>query len=181
MDRVRDPNRGQFSCAKQPRQGHRIASVGLDPVSRLLGNQRRRHHSALVTQRYNLPIEPITRWSSFVADPYLLILACQLLDHPLNRRRCAIDLAEIPYLPITTGIGNGNCVLLLCRINPDENFAILSPGSAPRALRLCSARPSNPRAHYGTSGRAVSPRSTTDITSRPVSANWSSPFTSFPD
>src|SRR5215470_5624780 len=96
MDRVRDPNRGQFSCAKQPRQGHRIASVGLDPVSRLLGNQRRRHHSALVTQRYNLPIEPITRWSSFVADPYLLILACQLLDHPLNRRRCAIDLAEIP-------------------------------------------------------------------------------------
>ena len=42
-----------------------------------------------------------------------------------NRRRCAIDLAEIPYLPITTGIGNGNCVLLLCRINPDENFAIL--------------------------------------------------------
>jgi transcriptional regulator GlxA family with amidase domain len=37
-------------------------------------------------------------------------------------------IAEIPYLPITTGIGNGNCVLLLCRINPDENFAILSHG-----------------------------------------------------
>jgi hypothetical protein len=38
-------------------------------------------------------------------------------------------------------------------------------GSAPRALRLCSARPSNPRAFYGTSGRAASPRWTTDITS----------------
>jgi hypothetical protein len=89
MDCVREPNRSQFPRPKQPRQGHCIASIGLDPVSRLLGNQRRRYHRALVTQRYNLPIEPITRWSSFVADPYLLILACQFLDQPLNSRRCA--------------------------------------------------------------------------------------------
>jgi hypothetical protein len=31
-------------------------------------------------------------------------------------------------LAITTGIDNGNGVLLLCRINPEENFAILSHG-----------------------------------------------------
>jgi hypothetical protein len=66
----------------------------------------------------------MTPWSSFITNPCLLILACQLLDHPLDRRRCGIDLAEIPCLPITTGIDNGKCVLLLGRINPDENFAI---------------------------------------------------------
>jgi hypothetical protein len=69
-DCVRDPNRGQFSRPRQPRQGHCIASIGLDPLSGLLGNQRRRHHSALVTQRYSLPIESISRRSSFVADRY---------------------------------------------------------------------------------------------------------------
>jgi hypothetical protein len=56
------------------------ASLGLDRLSGPLGNRRRCHHSALVPQRFNLPIESITRWSSLVADPYLLILACQLLD-----------------------------------------------------------------------------------------------------
>jgi hypothetical protein len=32
MDCVRDPNRSQFPRLKQPRQGHCIASIGLDPL-----------------------------------------------------------------------------------------------------------------------------------------------------
>jgi hypothetical protein len=107
------------------RQGRRIVSIGLDPVSRLLGNQRRRHHSAFVTQRYNLPIEVIeriTRWFSFASDPYLLILACRLLNHAPYHRRTAIDLAEIPA-PHHDPHRQWQLYASTLPINPDENLA----------------------------------------------------------
>jgi hypothetical protein len=94
-----------------------------------------------MTRRYglhSLPREAITR-TGFVTDRYFLILACRLFDHPLNRRRCAIDLAEISRLPIGPGAGNGNCALLLCQSIPAKT-SLYFPWSALRALRLRSTR-----------------------------------------
>src|SRR5258708_36475677 len=54
VDRVRYPNRRQFTSTKQSRKRHRIAPVCLDPVTSFLGNQRWRYDGAIVTQSANL-------------------------------------------------------------------------------------------------------------------------------
>jgi hypothetical protein len=121
------------------------ASLGLDRLSGPLGNRRRCHHSALVPQRFNLPIESITRWSSLVADPYLLILACQLLDHLLNRHRCAIDLAEIPRLPSRPASATATACFFFAVSIPTKT----SPHFGPSLVLFLARRGGPPRLNYG--------------------------------
>jgi hypothetical protein len=84
--------------------------------------------NATSNQFPTLVIQSVTSWAGFVANVHPLVPASQLLDYTLNRRRCAIDLAQIPDLAIPTGIGNSNRMLLFCGIKSNENYAMLSHG-----------------------------------------------------
>jgi hypothetical protein len=120
------------------RGGHCFASIGLDPVSRLLGNQRTRHHSACVTQRYNLPIEPATRWSNFVADPYLLMLANFLITRSTVAGALSIS-PRYRVSPSRPASAMATACFFFAVSIPHENFAILSHGAP--LVRRDSARP----------------------------------------
>jgi hypothetical protein len=52
----------------------------------------------------------------------------QLANHPLDRRRRAVDLAKIPDLTVVPAIGNRHRVLLLRRVKPNKDFAMLLHG-----------------------------------------------------
>jgi hypothetical protein len=51
-----------------------------------------------------------------------------LANFLISRSTVAGTLSILPKYPVShhTRIGNGNCALLLCRINPNENSALLS-------------------------------------------------------
>src|ERR1700680_3729924 len=49
MDGVGHPYRCKFTRTQQPRQRHRITPIGFDPLARLLRDERRRHHNAVMT------------------------------------------------------------------------------------------------------------------------------------
>src|SRR5215471_877892 len=86
-----------------------------------------------------------------------LIATGQLADHSSDRRRRAVDLAQIPDFTLSAGIGDRHRMLVLRRINPDKRFVILLHGPhtaswsaycfmvRPPCMRLDSVHPSNPR------------------------------------
>jgi len=55
---VRNPYRRQLTGAQKLRQAHGITPIGLDPITGLLRDQRRRNHAAAVTKTLNLPVSP---------------------------------------------------------------------------------------------------------------------------
>jgi hypothetical protein len=56
----------------QPRQCHRIASVGLDPFARPFRDQRRRDDQAGVREGLDLAIEPVSRRPRFLSFRHLV-------------------------------------------------------------------------------------------------------------
>src|SRR5207245_10186493 len=122
-------NPGQATGAKQPCQAHRITPVGLDPFAGLLRDRGGRDDGAVVTQTSNLAVQPVPRRTRFVTEMQLLVAARQLSDHPLDRQRRTVDLAEIPDLTLATDIGDRYRRLLLRRVKCGECFAILLPGT----------------------------------------------------
>src|SRR5215472_2561623 len=104
----------------------RIAPVGLDPLARSLWHQRGRDQDAVVTQSTDLTVKPIPRRARFIAEIKLLVAAGQLSEHSFNRRRRAIDLAQISNFTIAARIGYRQCVLVLrCVRNRGFKHAIL--------------------------------------------------------
>jgi hypothetical protein len=128
VNRVRHPHPGQFAGPEQPRQYHRIAPVGLDPLARPLRDQGRRDHQAGVPESLDLAIQPVSGWPRIVAQMQLAIAAGQLADQPLHRRRRVRHLTEKPHLAAATAIGNRYRVLHLRDIESDKGLAILSHG-----------------------------------------------------
>jgi hypothetical protein len=57
-----------------------------------------------------------------------LIATGQLADHSSDRRRRAVDLAQIPDFTLSAGVGDRHRMLVLRRINPDKRFVILFHG-----------------------------------------------------
>ena len=98
----------------------------------------------MVTQTSNLAVQPVPRRTRFVTEMQLLVAARQLSDHPLDRQRRTVDLAEIPDLTLATDIGDRYRMLLLRRVKPDERFAILLHGP-PSVHEARLGPPSNPR------------------------------------
>jgi hypothetical protein len=70
-----------------------------------------------------------------MAEIKLLVAAGQLSDHSFNRRRRAIDLAQVSNFTMAARIGYRQCVLVLRRVNPDKRLRILlhGPSSAHEA------------------------------------------------
>ena len=56
MGLIRNPDRGQFAGAVQPRKIYRIPPVGLDPVTGLARDQRRSNDNASMPRRAELPL-----------------------------------------------------------------------------------------------------------------------------
>jgi hypothetical protein len=69
MGLIRNPDRGQFAGAVQPRKIYRIPPVGLDPIARLARDQRRSHDDAIMPGEGQLTLNPIAARSGLVAEP----------------------------------------------------------------------------------------------------------------
>src|ERR1700691_1674778 len=130
---------------------HRISTIGLNPLAWLLRNQRWCNDRAVMPESRHLAIQSVSGRTGFVADVQLPVTIRQLADRLLNSRRRAIELANIPNLPVAPAIGNRQCMLLLGCVQPDECFAIFFMVRPP-CMRLGSVRPSNPRNLYCTKG-----------------------------
>ncbi|MCY1235648.1 hypothetical protein D9M72_482710 [compost metagenome] len=68
MSFIWNPDRGQLARAVQARQADSIPAVGLHPVARSLGHQRRCHHHAVMPQLDNLTVKAVTRGTSLIAE-----------------------------------------------------------------------------------------------------------------
>src|SRR5262244_4613 len=113
----------------------------------------------VVTESPDLAVKPIPGRTRFVAEMQPLIATGQLADDSSDRRRRAVDLAQIPDFTLSAGIGDRHRMLVLSRINPDKRFVILFHGpSSVNEARL--GTPEQPSQLYCTSGRAagLSPR-----------------------
>src|SRR6185295_571638 len=99
---------GQLTGAQQLDQAKRVAPVGLHAIARLLRNERRRNHKALVTEALDLPVEPVPGRPRLVAERHPLVLAGKLA-HKLRRRRPGVlDLADKPNLARSASLRNRN-------------------------------------------------------------------------
>src|SRR5512144_3076477 len=159
VDGIRHPDRRQLAGAKQPRKRHCVTPVGLDPLAGLAWDQRGRDNRAVMTQSLNLAVQPVPRWTSFVADMQRRITLRQLADQLLDRRRRAVDLAKLPDLTVAPDIGDRYRVLLLRRVKSDEGFAILLHGP-PSVHETRLGPPEHPSYLYCTRRR------TTDLSGR---------------
>jgi hypothetical protein len=57
---VGDPDRRQLTGAVQLGQHHRVAAIGLHPISCLHRDQRRGHHNAIMPTAGQQPVQPVT-------------------------------------------------------------------------------------------------------------------------
>jgi hypothetical protein len=110
-------------------------------------------------QTADLAVQAVSQRACFVAEMQLLVATRQLPDHPLHRRRRAVDLANVAYLPIALALGNRHRVLLLGAVKSNKGFAILLHGS-PSVHEARLGPPEQPSYLYCTKGRAadLSPR-----------------------
>ncbi len=128
MSRIGRPDPYQFAGTMQTRQRNRIPTVRLDPLARSFRDQCRSDHHAIVAERLNLAIEPISRRPGLEADMQLIVPGRQSLDRPLDRRCTVLNIAEKPNLSRPASFGDRNGVLPLSDVKSHENFAMLSHG-----------------------------------------------------
>jgi len=147
------PDSRQFAGPVQARQRDRVAPVRLDPLAGPLRDQGRRDHHAVVAERLDLAIKPVSRRPGFEADVQLLVSVRQSLDRPLDRQRSVFDIAEKSDFAGPPAFRNRHGVLRLGDIKSHKEFAML-PMVRPPCMRLGSVRPGNPRS-YCTKGRAT--------------------------
>jgi hypothetical protein len=89
VNRVRHPHPRQLAGPMQPRQRHRIAPVGLDPLSWPLWDQRRSDHQAGLPESPDLPIQPVSgrpRFLSFRHSVKWAVAAAATADLSCIRR-----------------------------------------------------------------------------------------------
>ena len=128
MSRVRRPHSRQFAGPMQSRQRDRVAPVRLDALARPFRDQGRRDHHAVVAERLDLAIKPVSRRPGFKADVQPTVSARQSLDRPLDRQRAVLDVAEKPDFAGPAAFRDRHGVLLLGDIKSHKDFAILSHG-----------------------------------------------------
>ena len=158
MRRVRRPHSRQLAGTMQPRQRHRVAPVGLDPLARPLRDQRRSDHQASVAESPDLAIKPISRRPGLKADMQPVVSLRQSLDRPLDWSRAVLDLAEKPNLASPACFRDRHGVLLLGDVESDKNFAMLSHGP-PSVHEARLGLPSKPRSYlHERAGHRLSPR-----------------------
>jgi hypothetical protein len=93
---VGDPDRRELAGSMQAGQLRGVPPVGFHPVARLARDERGRDHRAAVAHRDQLPVEPVARRPSFVAEMQPAMALGELGNHPAHGSRVRIDLAQIP-------------------------------------------------------------------------------------
>jgi hypothetical protein len=68
VSRIGNPHRTQFPRTRELGQAHTITPIGLDPIARAFGDQRRRNHLAVIAPACKRSLQSITRRASFVHD-----------------------------------------------------------------------------------------------------------------
>jgi hypothetical protein len=76
----------------------RIPTTRLDPLAGLHGNQRGRHHDALMTQSRELPVQAIAAWTCLVTKVQSLTGRTQTLDQLADMIGAIRDRAETANL-----------------------------------------------------------------------------------
>jgi hypothetical protein len=137
--RIRNPYRGQLAGTKLRDHAERIAPVGLHPIARLLRNEGRRHHNALVPKIRDLPVQTIAGWPRLVTKRQPTVLGCELSHELDGCRRRVVDLAEEPHLARPPSLCNRDRITQLRRIKSHESFAMIAHDSP--SLRGGSTRP----------------------------------------
>src|SRR4051794_31090000 len=92
------------------------------------GHQRGRNHITGMAEGADVPVKPISSWTSLIANVEGFVLALQLSQEPLNRRRRGLDLAEIAHLPLSTALRDGHGVLGFGRIEADVSYSMVVHG-----------------------------------------------------
>jgi hypothetical protein len=152
--RVRHPYQRQFAGAIAARQGDGVAPVGLHPLARPTRDQRRRRHHAVVPERRQLPVEPITTWPRLVAKAQLAVGRRQFLRQPRHRRRLVGDAAQRAHDAVASRLRHRNRDCLLVRIQSDVSDTLVhGPSPVLEARRRPIRR--NPRLLH-VAGRAAS-------------------------
>ena len=139
------PHARQFAGPIKPRQRDRVAPVRLHPLARSFRDQRRSDHHAVVAERLNLTIKPISRRPGLEADMQPIVSLRQSLDHPRDRQGAVLDFADKPDLPGPAAFRNRHRVLRLGDVESDKHFAILSHGPPSVHEARLGPCPSNPR------------------------------------
>jgi hypothetical protein len=137
MHRIGNPHGGQLAGTMQPGQRDCIAPVRLHPVAGPAGDQRGRHHRAVVAKSGDLPVQAVATRAGLVADLEPAVLAGQPLDQAPHRIRLVGDLAMKAHLARASGLGHRDRNLGLVRIQPNAYRPIFSHGSSP----MSEARP----------------------------------------
>ena len=137
MPRVGNPHRREPAGAELRHHRQRIAPIGLHPIARLLGNERRRHHNALVAQAGDLPVKAVPGRPRLVTKRHPAILGRKLAHQLGRRRRRVVDLAEKPHFARPPRFRNRHRVAQLRRIDRHQSFAMI-PHNSPS---LCEALP----------------------------------------
>jgi hypothetical protein len=75
---------GEITRAGQPGQLHGVSAVGFDPIPRFFGNQRWRHHPAVVAFLGQIAIEPGATRAGFVDEDQMVGLRLHLADELIN-------------------------------------------------------------------------------------------------
>src|SRR5271166_6717198 len=128
----------------QLRQADRIPAVGLDPISWLAWDQRRRHDDAIMPGEGQPPLYSIAARSGFITEPKLASDKRQLRRQSLQSRRGVRDLAIPAHIAPLARLGKRDCDRVLVHVKTDicDSF-IQDPPPMHEAPRRNSRR--NPR------------------------------------
>jgi hypothetical protein len=116
---IGNPHRRQLTRAMQPGQSGCIPPVRLDPVAGTLWDQRRCDHNAVVSLARQSTLNAITARPRFVAKPQGHAVAAELLQQPVQRRRCVRDPPVLPHLAAQATRGHRDNNAILVNIKPD--------------------------------------------------------------
>src|SRR5258706_4585023 len=161
MALIRNPDRGEFTGAQKLRQAHGVAPVGFDAITRLLRDQRRRHHVARMTEARNLPVKPIAGRPRFVAECQPLVLAGKFAHQLRRRLRGVLDLTKKSHFAIAPNIRDRDRITQLRGIKTHKSFAMLAHDSP----SLLEALPGPFRVTLATASRVSRLRKGRDIQS----------------
>jgi hypothetical protein len=123
-----DIDGGEIPRACQPGQLHGVSAVRVDAVTSLLGNQRRRHHPAVVVFFRQIAVEPVATRAGFIDKDEVFGLGLHLPDELVEVTLAGADGAQIGHLSavILSHIGHRNGLLM--DISSDVTRARLGHG-----------------------------------------------------
>ena len=122
---IRNPDRGQLTSPQQLHEIDGVAPIGLDPITRLGRDQRRRHHHAVMAKVLDQSVETVSCRASLVAERQSSVFTREFCHELACRGFSIVELAEIANLTISTCISNRHCIAQFRRVQRHERFAMM--------------------------------------------------------